>query len=617
MTDYGAQDTSTTTLGTNQFPISEGWTPNAGFSATEAGPQTTDSGGKKSAPVSVYTKDGSDVTLGTSSDANTVASVMGRLTKIRDLLNATLSVGGTITEANSAAIKTDLDALNTAIGLISDAAWSGSGSGSEIAILKKIVAELAGTLTVSGAVTTSGTVTEASSAAIKTDADSIVTNTSNINTATGTKTDTKATDGSTTAWSVIALLKGIIDKLLSTLAVTQSGTWTVQPGNTANTTAWKVDGSGVTQPVSGTVTANAGTNLNTSALALEAGHLATIDSHIPAQGQALAAASVPVVLPATQITTLTPPAAITGFALEAGHLANIDTHTPAQGQATMANSSPVVIASNQSDLPVKGDFAEQSGLSAGALNADLVPSTDVSAYAWLSLHITAVAVGATITFQASNDNFATQVESVNLARVSSSTTISSTSTTTGIFEGPVNFRYFRARQTAWTSGSTTGVLELYTVPKALNTVPSAASQAGTWTVQPGNTPNTTPWLVSAGPPADLTLLASGAQTLTQTLADQTNFYGKGLRVVLDMTVVGTGSVTLEIGAKDVASWKYVALLTRVAVTNNSTESSVHPPTPTSAANSIAKDVLPHTWRVKVVANNANSATYSVGASYLN
>lgn len=37
-----------------------------------------------------------------------------------------------------------------------------------------------------------------------------------------------------------------------TVAATQSGTWTVQPGNTANTTAWKVDGSAVTQPVSGT-----------------------------------------------------------------------------------------------------------------------------------------------------------------------------------------------------------------------------------------------------------------------------------------------------------------------------------------------------------------------------
>lgn len=39
----------------------------------------------------------------------------------------------------------------------------------------------------------------------------------------------------------------------------------------ANATAVKVDGSAVTQPVSGTVTANAGTNLNTSLLALESG----------------------------------------------------------------------------------------------------------------------------------------------------------------------------------------------------------------------------------------------------------------------------------------------------------------------------------------------------------
>ncbi len=37
---------------------------------------------------------------------------------------------------------------------------------------------------------------------------------------------------------------------------------------------------------------------------------------IPSQGQALAAASMPVVLPAAQITALTPPAAITGFATE-------------------------------------------------------------------------------------------------------------------------------------------------------------------------------------------------------------------------------------------------------------------------------------------------------------
>lgn len=45
--------------------------------------------------------------------------------------------------------------------------------------------------------------------------------------------------------------------------------------------------------------------------------LASLDTKAPALGQALAAASVPVVLTAAQLTTLTPPAAITGFATEA------------------------------------------------------------------------------------------------------------------------------------------------------------------------------------------------------------------------------------------------------------------------------------------------------------
>lgn len=123
--------------------------------------------------------------------------------------------------------------------------------------------------------------------------------------------------------TMVALLKGIFGKVTTTPVVT------------------------------GTVSANAGTNLNTSLLALEAGHLATIDTStakIPSQGQALAAASMPVVLTAIQQTALTPPAAITGFALEAGHLATIDTSTakiPSQGQALSAASMPVVLPATQ------------------------------------------------------------------------------------------------------------------------------------------------------------------------------------------------------------------------------------------------------------------------------
>lgn len=70
---------------------------------------------------------------------------------------------------------------------------------------------------------------------------------------------------------------GTTQPISGTITSNQGGTWTVQPGNTANTTPWlstinqggnsatvtasnalKVDGSAVTQPVSGTITANAG-----------------------------------------------------------------------------------------------------------------------------------------------------------------------------------------------------------------------------------------------------------------------------------------------------------------------------------------------------------------------
>src|SRR4051812_32827074 len=51
---------------------------------------------------------------------------------------------------------------------------------------------------------------------------------------------------------------------------------------------------------------------------------------------------------------------------------------------------------------VGGGFAEQGGLSAGALNADLVPVTDVSGHKWFSLQTGGTWSG-TITIQCSND----------------------------------------------------------------------------------------------------------------------------------------------------------------------------------------------------------------------
>ncbi len=82
---------------------------------------------------------------------------------------------------------------------------------------------------------------------------------------------------------------------------------TVSPGANVLQEVTSSAGLPVAQQGTWAVTANAGTNLNTSALALETGgNLATIAGRTPALGQALAGGCVPVVLPAAQLSTLTP-----------------------------------------------------------------------------------------------------------------------------------------------------------------------------------------------------------------------------------------------------------------------------------------------------------------------
>ena len=109
-----------------------------------------------------------------------------------------------------------------------------------------------------------------------------------------------------------------------------------------------------------------------------------------------------------------------------------------------------------------------------------------------------------------------------------------------------------------------------------------------------------------------TVLASAARTTTQTSADYYNYGGRAVIVTLVTTVIGTGSVTVSIQGKDSASGTYVTLLTGAAVVTNTTNKYIVSPDLTAVANSIAKDHLTPLFRVVVTANNANSATYSVG-----
>lgn len=93
-----------------------------------------------------------------------------------------------------------------------------------------------------------------------------------------------------------------------------------------------------TQPVSGTVTANAGTNLNTSLLALESG------------GNLAAVA--------------------TSTSSTATNTSNINAKFGSLGQKAMAGSAPVVISSDQSAIPVTGTFFQATQPVSGTVTAN-------------------------------------------------------------------------------------------------------------------------------------------------------------------------------------------------------------------------------------------------------
>lgn len=141
----------------------------------------------------------------------------------------------------------------------------------------------------------------------------LVNNSANTQPISGTVTANAGTGSRTVVQPSGANLHANIDNFPGSFGRTwtlSSGTDSVNVGNfpsvfgvTQSTSPWVISGS---------VTANAGTNLNTSLLAIESGgHLASIDTKTPALGQALAAGSSPVVLPAAQITALTPLSTVT------------------------------------------------------------------------------------------------------------------------------------------------------------------------------------------------------------------------------------------------------------------------------------------------------------------
>lgn len=112
------------------------------------------------------------------------------------------------------------------------------------------------------------------------------------------------------------------------------------------------------------------------------------------------------------------------------------------------------------------------------------------------------------------------------------------------------------------------------------------------------------------------LVSGVGATASQNSADQVNTDARGVKVFVNVTNAGTGSITAAVQAKDPASGAYTTLLASAAiVANGATVLTVYPGLP-ATANVSANDVLPRQWRVSVTANNANPINYTVGAALI-
>lgn len=115
--------------------------------------------------------------------------------------------------------------------------------------------------------------------------------------------------------------------------------------------------------------------------------------------------------------------------------------------------------------------------------------------------------------------------------------------------------------------------------------------------------------------APITLFASAARTASANSADFGNEGYRGVHVVIDATAAtATPSVVFTIEGKDPVSGKYYTILASAAVTGISTTVLRVFPGATAAANTVANDGIPGTWRVTATAADADSITYSVAAS---
>ncbi len=245
--NFGTTPLSTTTLGSNQFPVSGVFVPGTAggnLTAVQGGPASTDGGGYTSAPVAFYAADGSNVTLGSKADAKnsatdtTAISIMQVLKQLSFQAQnpASTPVTGTFWQTTQPISAASLPLPTGAATSAKQPALGTAGTASTDVLSVQGIASMT-PLKVDG----SG-VTQPVSGSV----------TANIGTTNGLALDTSVNglllaQGSTTSGQKGPLAQGAVTSSAPSYTTAQSS-----PLSLTLAGALRVDGSAVTQPVSGT-----------------------------------------------------------------------------------------------------------------------------------------------------------------------------------------------------------------------------------------------------------------------------------------------------------------------------------------------------------------------------
>lgn len=376
----------------------------------------------------------------------------------------------------------------------------------------------------------------------------------------------------------------------------------------------------------GTVTANAGTNLNTSLLALESGgNLATIATDVAPLVASSAGGYV------RQDSTAT-------IAKESGgNLATIATNT--SGLATSANQTngngqvKITNGTNIADV-VAGDsgfngVATASGtktytFTTSATGAQVIGPYNVEGFSWVEVVYTSVGGGLALTGQFSTTSGGTYVNQ-NIFSSAGAALGGLGALVNTIYGAPIRGNYFQINVSAFTSGTFAGTVTLRAIQPVLPPSSVNAAQSGTWTIAWNATPNAdavtssqTQSLVPLGNYNNTNwdrarnnttgvVIAAGT-TATNAGVNVTTYNASKAVIILNVSAYTSGTITVTINATTSSGYSYPLLVSAAIGATGVTPLRIFPGA-TASANAVANDMVPRT--IQVVTTGTFSLTYGV------